>query len=168
MAIRPYRDILPNIDSTAYVDESAQVIGDVNIGAESGIWPGVVVRGDVNTIRIGARTNIQDNTVCHVTRRTHPLVVGDDCTIGHAAILHGCTLENHSFIGMGAIVMDGAVIGEFSMVAAGALVTQGKKIPPRMLVVGSPAKAVRELTDDEVEAIRKSAVNYVADRLHFM
>lgn len=168
MAIRPYKNILPTIDPTAYVDASAQVIGDVVIGAESGIWPCVVIRGDVNHIRIGARTNVQDGSVLHVTRKTHPLVIGDGVTIGHATIIHGCTLEYFSFIGMGATVMDGAVIGEFSMVGAGALVTQGKVIPPRTLVVGAPAKVVRELTDAEVARIRKSADNYVADRLHYM
>ncbi|MDH4229669.1 MAG: gamma carbonic anhydrase family protein [Nitrospirota bacterium] len=168
MALRRYKDIFPKVDASAYVDESAQVIGDVVIGAESGIWPGVVVRGDVNYIRIGARTNIQDNSTLHVTRRTHPLVVGDDCTVGHAVILHGCTLRDHAFIGMGAVVMDGAEVGEFAMVGAGALVTQGKQIPPRSLAVGSPAKVVRELTDDEVERIRRSAKNYVEDRLNFM
>lgn len=168
MAIRPYKNILPKIDPTAFVDESAQVIGDVTIGAESSVWPLVVIRGDVNVITIGARTNIQDGSVLHVTRKTHPLVIGDDITIGHATIIHGCTLENFSFIGMGATVMDGAVVGEFAMVGAGALVTQNKVIPPRTLAVGAPAKPVRDLTDEEVERIKKSAVNYAADRLHFM
>lgn len=168
MAIRAYKGILPKVDPTAYVDESAQVIGDVVIGAESGIWPCVVIRGDVNIIRIGARTNIQDGSVLHVTRRTHPLLIGDNITIGHATIIHGCTLADYSFIGMGATVMDGAEIGEFAMVGAGALVTQGKVIPPRTLAVGAPAKPIRELTDEEVERIRKSADNYVADRLGYM
>jgi carbonic anhydrase/acetyltransferase-like protein (isoleucine patch superfamily) len=166
--IRPHKGRMPKVDPTAFVDESAQVIGDVVIGPESSIWMNVVVRGDVNHIRIGARTNVQDGSVLHVTRRTHPLVLGDDCTVGHAVILHGCTLENHAFIGMGATVMDGAVIGEFAFVGAGALVTQGKRIPPRTLVMGAPAKPVRELTDEEVEAIRKSARNYVGDRLDYM
>jgi carbonic anhydrase/acetyltransferase-like protein (isoleucine patch superfamily) len=159
---------MPKVDPTAFVDESAQVIGDVTVGPESSIWMQVVVRGDVNTIRIGARTNIQDGSVLHVTRRTHPLTLGDDCTVGHAVILHGCTLEDHAFIGMGATVMDGAVIGQFAFVGAGALVTQGKHIPPRSLAVGSPAKVVRTLTDEEVERIRRSARNYVADRLDYM
>ncbi|MBI5137080.1 MAG: gamma carbonic anhydrase family protein [Nitrospirae bacterium] len=166
--LRPYKGILPKVDPSAFVDASAQVIGDVVIGAESGIWMGVVVRGDVNTIRIGARTNVQDNSVLHVTRRTHPLVIGDDVTIGHGVIVHGCTLNNHAFIGMGATVMDGAVVGEFAMVGAGSLVTQGKEIPPRTLAIGSPARVVRELTDDEVERIRRSARNYVQDRLEYM
>ncbi|MFQ5508833.1 MAG: gamma carbonic anhydrase family protein [Leptospirillia bacterium] len=166
--IRPYKGIHPRIDPTAYVDESAQVIGDVVIGPESSIWPGVVIRGDVNTIRIGARTNVQDNSVLHVTRRTHPLVLGDDVTVGHAAILHGCTLANLTFIGMGATVMDGALIGELAMVGARALVTQGREIPPGMLAVGAPAKPVRALTDEERAVIRQSAINYVEDRLAFM
>ncbi len=168
MAIRPHKGRFPKVDPTAFVDESAQVIGDVTIGPESSIWMNVVVRGDVNHIRIGARTNVQDGSVLHVTRETHPLVIGDDVTIGHAAIIHGCTLENHAFIGMGATVMDGAVIGEFALVGAGALVTQGRKVPPRTLVMGSPAKPVRELTDAEVAQIRRSARNYVNDRLAFM
>jgi len=166
--LRPHKGRFPKVDPTAFVDLSAQVIGDVTIGPESSVWMNTVVRGDVNHIRIGARTNIQDGSVLHVTRRTHPLVVGDDVTVGHAVILHGCTLENHAFIGMGATVMDGAVIGELALVGAGALVTQGKHIPPRMLAVGSPAKAIRPLTDEEVEGIRQSARNYVADRLHYM
>ncbi len=166
--IRSYRGIRPDIDPTAYVDESAQVVGDVVIGPESGIWMNTVIRGDVNTIRIGARTNIQDGSVLHVTRRIHPLTIGDDVTIGHAAIIHGCTLMNHSFIGMGATVMDGAVVGEFTMVAARALVTQGKTYPPGTLLVGSPAKPVRDLTEAEVERIRQSARNYVQDRLDYM
>lgn len=166
--IRPYKGILPTVDASAYVDESAQVIGDVVIGAESGIWMNTVVRGDVNTIRIGARTNIQDGCVLHVTRRIHPLVIGDDVTIGHGAIIHGCTLANHSFIGMGATVMDGAVIGEFTMVGARALVTQGKAFPPGTLLMGSPAKPVRDLTEAEIERIRQSARNYVLDRLDYM
>jgi carbonic anhydrase/acetyltransferase-like protein (isoleucine patch superfamily) len=168
MALRPHKGRLPKVDPTAFVDTSAQVIGDVTIGPESSIWMNVVVRGDVNHIRIGARTNVQDGSVLHVTRETHPLVIGDDVTIGHAAIIHGCTLENHAFIGMGATVMDGAVIGEFALVGAGALVTQGRKVPPRTLVMGSPAKPVRELTDAEVARIRRSAGNYVNDRLAFM
>jgi len=168
MALRAHRGRLPKVDPTAFVDESAQVIGDVTIGAESSIWMNVVVRGDVHSIRIGARTNVQDGSVLHVTRQRHPLVIGDDVTIGHAAVIHGCTLENHAFIGMRATVMDGAVIGEFALVGAGALVTQGRKIPPRTLVMGAPAKPVRELTDAEVEQIRRSAKNYVNDRLAFM
>jgi gamma-carbonic anhydrase len=168
VALRAHKGRLPKVDPSAFVDESAQVIGDVTIGPESSVWMNVVVRGDVNHIRIGARTNVQDGSVLHVTRQTHPLVIGDDVTIGHAAVIHGCTLENHAFIGMAATVMDGAVIGEFAFVAAGALVTQGRRIPPRTLVMGSPAKAVRELTEEEVARIRRSARNYVNDRLAFM
>jgi carbonic anhydrase/acetyltransferase-like protein (isoleucine patch superfamily) len=166
--IRPYRDILPKVDPSAFVDDSAQVIGDVTIGAESGIWMGTVARGDVNTIRIGARTNIQDNCTLHVTRRRFPLTIGDDVTIAHGVIVHGCTLKNHAFIGMGATVMDGAVVGEFAMIGAGSLVTQGKDIPPRTLAMGSPARVVRDLTEEEIERIRQSARNYVQDRLDYM
>ena len=127
-----------------------------------------VIRGDVNTIRIGARTNVQDLCMLHVTRRRYGLTIGDDVTVGHSVILHGCTLESHAFIGMGATVMDGAVIGAFAMLGAGALVTQGKQIPPGTLALGSPARPVRDLTEDEIERIKKSAINYVADRLHYM
>ena len=159
---------MPTVDSTAFVDPSAQVIGDVTLGAESGIWMNTVVRGDVNVIRIGARTNVQDGCVLHVTRRRYALTIGDDVTIGHGVIVHGCTLMNHSFIGMGATVMDGAVVGEFAMVGAGALVTQGKEIPPGTLAVGAPARVVRDLTEDEIQRIRQSAINYVQDRLEYM
>ena len=159
---------MPVVDSTAFVDPSAQVIGDVTLGAESGIWMNTVVRGDVNVIRIGARTNVQDGCVLHVTRRRYALTIGDDVTIGHGVIVHGCTLMNHSFIGMGATVMDGAVVGEFAMVGAGALVTQGKEIPPGTLAVGAPARVVRDLTEDEIQRIRQSAINYVRDRLDYM
>jgi carbonic anhydrase/acetyltransferase-like protein (isoleucine patch superfamily) len=166
--IRPHKGRMPKVDPTAFVDDSAQVIGDVVIGAESSIWMNTVVRGDVNHIRIGARTNVQDGSVLHVTRRTHPLVIGDDVTIGHAAVIHGCTLEDHAFIGMGATVMDGAVVGSFAFVAAGALVTQGRHIPPGTLAMGAPAKPVRDLTERELERIRASARNYVKDRLDYM
>jgi carbonic anhydrase/acetyltransferase-like protein (isoleucine patch superfamily) len=161
--IRPYRDKTPVIDSTVYVDPGAQVIGDVVIGAHSSIWCNAVVRGDVNIIRIGARTNVQDLAMLHVTRRTASLHIGDEVTIGHSAILHGCTVNNRCLIGMGAIVMDGAVVGEESIVGAGALVTEGTVIPPRSLAIGAPAVVRRSLRPDEIAFLAQSAANYVRD-----
>jgi carbonic anhydrase/acetyltransferase-like protein (isoleucine patch superfamily) len=161
--IRSYRGTAPVIDPTAYIDPGAQVIGDVVIGPQSSVWCNAVVRGDVNTIRIGARTNIQDLSMLHVTRRTAPLRVGDEVTVGHAVILHGCTIKDRCLIGMGAIVMDGAVVGEESIIGAGALVTEGTVIPPRSLAVGVPAAVKRPLRPEEIAFLARSAENYVQD-----
>ncbi len=161
--IYPFKDKKPVIDSTALVVDSAQIIGDVVIGEGSSIWFNAVVRGDVNYIRIGKRTNIQDGCVLHVARRTHPLVVGDEVTVGHNVTLHACTVGSRCLIGMGAVIMDGAEVGEESIVGAGALVTQGRIIPPGSLVLGSPAKVKRQLTEDEKRDIRDSANHYVGD-----
>lgn len=166
--IRAYRGIVPTVAPSAFVDESAQVIGDVVIGEESGVWMTVVMRGDVNFIRLGDRSNIQDGTIVHVMRGTHPTIIGNEVTIGHAACIHGCTIEDRVLIGMGAIVLNGAVIGHDSIVAAGALVVEGATIPPRSLVMGSPAKVRRALTDEEVESIGRYASNYVRYRLDYM
>jgi carbonic anhydrase/acetyltransferase-like protein (isoleucine patch superfamily) len=166
--IRPYRGQLPRVDPSAYVDDSAQVIGDVEIGAESSIWMAVVIRGDVNHIRIGGRSNVQDGCVVHVMKNTHPTMIGDDVTIGHAAVIHGCTIENRCLIGMGAILLNGAHVGRDSIVAAGALVVEGMKIPPRSLVMGSPAKLRRSLKDEEVADIQMYADRYVQYRLDYM
>lgn len=165
--IAPFRGIWPSIHETAFVAPSADVIGDVKIGAESSVWFQVVIRGDVHTIRIGRRTNIQDHSMLHVTRRTSPLVVGDEVTVGHRVTLHGCTVGNRILIGMGAILLDDCVIGDDSIVAAGALVTKGKRFPPRSLIIGSPAKAARELTEEEVAFLKKSAANYVGDSVEY-
>jgi carbonic anhydrase/acetyltransferase-like protein (isoleucine patch superfamily) len=162
--LRPYRGRLPVVHPTAYVDASAQVIGDVEIGAESSVWMNAVVRGDVNTIRIGDRSNVQDGTVVHVMHGTHPTRVGDDVTIGHAAIVHGCTIGNRVLIGMGATILNGAVIGDDTIVAAGTLVTEGAVIPPRSLVMGSPGKVRRTLSDEDVASILEYAANYVRYR----
>ena len=159
--IRPYRGRLPTVHPSAYVDESAQVIGDVEIGEDASLWMNVVVRGDVNSIRIGRRSNIQDGTVVHVMHDTHPTRIGDEVTVGHGAVVHGCTIESRVLIGMGAIVLNGAEVGSDSIVAAGTLVTEGMHIPPRSLVMGSPGKVRRPLTDDEVASIRQYADNYV-------
>lgn len=159
--LRPFRDTFPTVSPTAFIADSADVIGRVTIGDDSGIWFGAVLRGDVNQITIGNRSNIQDQSVVHVDR-THPAQIGDDVTIGHGAIVHGCTIGNGSLIGMGAIILDGAVIGENVLVGAGSLVPQGKVIPPRSLVMGSPAKIIRALTEEEVEQLMDSANRYVA------
>ncbi len=159
--LRPYKGILPQVDPSAYVDESAQVIGDVHLGADSSVWMNVVIRGDVNVIRIGERSNIQDGTIVHVMRDTHPTLVGRDVTVGHAALLHGCTIGDRCLIGMGAQLLNGAEIGSDSIVAAGTLVTEETKIPSRSLVMGRPGKVKRALTDDEVASILDYAERYV-------
>lgn len=161
--IRSYRGTVPTIHPSVYIDPGAQVIGDVVIGSQSSIWCNTVVRGDVNQIRIGARTNVQDLCVLHVTRRTAALHIGDEVTIGHGVILHGCTIKDRCLIGMGSIVMDGAVVGEESIVGAGALVTEGTVIPPRMLAVGAPAVVRRPLRPEEIAFLAQSAENYVRD-----
>ncbi len=165
--LRPYRGGMPVVHPTAFVDESAQVIGDVQIGAESSVWMNAVIRGDVNAIRIGERTNVQDGTVIHVMHHTHPTAVGDDVTIGHGAIVHGCTVGSRVLIGMGAILLNGSTIGEDTIVAAGSLVTEDAVVPPRSLVMGSPARVRRALTDDEVRFVLESAGNYVRYRLDY-
>ena len=159
---------MPAVDSTAYLDESAQIIGDVTIGAESSVWMNVVVRGDVHRITIGRRSNLQDGTIVHVMRGTHPTAIGDEVTIGHGAIVHGCTVRDRVLIGMGAILLNGVDIGEDSIVAAGTLLAEETRIPPRSLVMGSPGRIRRELTDAEVASIRDYAERYVGYRLDYM
>jgi carbonic anhydrase/acetyltransferase-like protein (isoleucine patch superfamily) len=166
--IRPFRGTLPRIHPSVFVDESAQVIGDVEIGEDCGIWMNVVIRGDVNAIRIGSRTNIQDLTMIHVMFRTHPTIVGDGVTVGHCAILHGCTIGDNCLIGMGAQLLNGATIGRDCIVGAGSLVTEGTVVPPRSLVIGRPARVTRELTDAEVETIAGYARRYVEYRKDYM
>jgi carbonic anhydrase/acetyltransferase-like protein (isoleucine patch superfamily) len=166
--LRPFRGVLPRVHPTAFVDPSAQVIGDVEIGEESSVWMTVVIRGDVHRIRIGRRSNVQDGTIVHVMNQTHPTTLGDHVTVGHAALLHGCTVEDCCLIGMGAILLNGAHIGGNSIVAAGTLVTEGTRVPPRSLVMGSPGKVKRPLTDDEVASIRAYADRYVGYRLEYM
>jgi carbonic anhydrase/acetyltransferase-like protein (isoleucine patch superfamily) len=166
--LRAFRSIHPKIDPTAYVDESAQVIGDVEIGQESSVWMNVVIRGDVNTIRIGDRTNVQDGTIIHVMRGTHATRIGSEVTVGHAAVLHGCTIHDRVLIGMGAILLNGAEIGEDSIVAAGTLVPEEKTFPARSLLMGRPAALKRELTEKEVATIRDYADRYVGYRKDYM
>jgi carbonic anhydrase/acetyltransferase-like protein (isoleucine patch superfamily) len=167
MTLRTFEQIDPFIADDAYVDPAAVVIGDVTIGEQSSVWPQCVLRGDVNVIRIGARTNIQDGTIVHVTHdgefspggfATH---VGDDVTVGHRAIVHACTIEDRVLVGMGAIVMDGATVRSDVILGAGALVPPGKELESGWLYVGSPAKAQRELTDEEYRMLRYSAEHYV-------
>ena len=168
MAIRPYRGKLPVIQPSAYIDESAQVIGDVVIGAESSVWMQVVVRGDVNYIRIGDRTNVQDGTIVHVQHHTHPTVIGNDVTVGHGAVVHGCTIHDRVLVGMGAIILNGAEVGEDCIIAAGTLLTEGTVIPPRSMVMGSPGRVRRPLSDADVAMIREFSGNYVRYRLDYM
>jgi carbonic anhydrase/acetyltransferase-like protein (isoleucine patch superfamily) len=159
--IVPFRDVIPSVDPTVFVAASAVVIGDVVVGAESSLWFHTVVRGDVGPIRIGARTNLQDHVTVHVVGGEHDVTIGDDVTIGHRAIVHGCVLGHRVLIGMGAIVLDGVEIGADCLVGAGALVTPGTKVPPGRLVLGNPARVVRELRDEERTALLASAANYV-------
>ena len=166
--LRPYRGVLPRVAADAFVDQSAQVIGDVEIGTESSVWMNVVIRGDVNTVRVGRRTNIQDGTVVHVMNGTHPTSIGGDVTIGHAAVVHGCTIADRVLIGMGAILLNGASVGADSIVAAGSLITEGTSIPARSLVMGSPGRVKRALTDDEVASILQYSERYVGYRLDYM
>lgn len=167
-SIRPYRDILPTLGERAYVDEAARVIGDVVLGDDVSVWPFTVIRGDVNFVRIGARTNVQDGTVIHVSHDGphaklggFATVIGEDVTIGHKAIIHACRIEDAVLVGMGATVLDGAVIRKHAFVGAGALVAPGKVVGSGEMWLGSPAKCVRTLSDAEIEALYYSAGHYV-------
>lgn len=166
--LRPYRGQMPRVHPTAFIDASAQVIGDVDIGEGSSVWMCVVMRGDVNRIRIGRRSNVQDSTVVHVMKDTHPTQIGDDVTIGHGAIVHGCTIEDRCLIGMGAILLNGVTVGSGSIVAAGTLLPEGTQVPPRSLVMGSPGKVRRTLSDADLDEIQMYADRYVAYRLDYM
>jgi len=158
--IESFQEIKPKIHETAFVAETAIVIGDVEIGEESSVWFGSILRGDVNYIRIGARTNIQDGSIIHVSTKTHPTVFEDEITLGHRVTLHGCYIETNCLIGIGAIVLDGARIGRDSLIAAGSLITPNTQIPPRSLVMGSPARIKRELNNDEIYNLSRFWQNY--------
>jgi len=158
--ILPFGSSVPIIAADAFIAPTATVIGDVGIGTGSSIWFGTVVRGDVRDIRIGERTNIQDNSVVHVTKGKHSTVIGSDITIGHHATIHGCVLEDHCFIGMGATVMDGVVVESRAMVAAGALLTPGKRVKRGELWAGNPAKPLRMLSEEELATLGHAAVSY--------
>lgn len=159
--VRSYRGIVPTIAESAYVDDSAQVIGDVHIGERSSIWLNVSIRGDVNHIRIGDETSIQDNTVLHVERDIYPLQIGNRVTVGHRAVLHGCTIEDNVLIGIGAIVLNGARVGAGAVIAAGALVPERMEVPPNALVMGTPGKVRRDVTPEERQRFAQNCQNYV-------
>jgi len=167
MPIRSFEGIHPSVGERVYIDDMATVVGDVVMGDDVSIWPYCAIRGDVRHIRIGARSNVQDNTVLHVTHDGPytpggmPLLIGEDVTIGHAAILHACTVEDACLIGMGSVVLDGARIGKNAMVAAGAVVTPGKVVESGTLWAGNPARMLRRLSETEIEALYYSAKNYV-------
>ena len=160
MPIYPYRDKTPIVADDVFLAPGAHVIGDVEIGAKSSVWFGAVIRGDVFHIRIGSNTNIQDNTVIHVTTDRNATSIGNNVTVGHTAVLHGCTILDGALIGMGAMVMDRAVIGEGALVGAGSLVTEGTEIPPGMLAIGRPARALRPLTPEELQHVRWASDHY--------
>jgi len=159
--IRTFQGIKPTVPKSCFIDATAVVIGDVVMGEACSVWFNAVIRGDVNYIRIGNRTNVQDLCMLHVTHDTHPLLIGSEVTIGHHVVLHGCTIQDRVLVGMGAIIMDGAVIGEDSVVGAGALVVEGTIVPPKSLVLGSPAKVKRSVTAKELAWVKDSAENYV-------
>lgn len=156
-----FKGVQPVIDQSVYVAPGAVIIGDVVIGPESSIWFGTVVRADVHYIRIGFQTNIQDQSILHVTGGTHPLHVGNRITVGHRAIIHGCTVEDGCLIGMGAVLLDGCHVGAEAIVAAGAVVAEGSHIPPRTLAMGVPAESRREITEKELTRARSSASHYI-------
>jgi carbonic anhydrase/acetyltransferase-like protein (isoleucine patch superfamily) len=159
--ILPYNGIYPKIDESVLICEGVQIIGDVEIGKESSIWFNTVIRGDVNYIRIGERTNVQDLSMLHVTYKKYPLIIGNDVTIGHSVTLHGCTVKDFVLIGMGAILLDNCVINSNSLIAAGALVKEKFIVPEGVLVAGVPGKIVRDLTLQEIEKVKRGAKNYL-------
>jgi carbonic anhydrase/acetyltransferase-like protein (isoleucine patch superfamily) len=160
--IAPYDGAQPALGSGCFIAPGVVLIGTVRVGADSSIWFNSTVRGDVHTITIGEETNVQDNSVLHVTHDTHPLVIGNRVTCGHAVRLHGCTIEDEVLVGIGATVLDGAIVRSHSMIAAGAVVTPGTEVPSGVLVAGVPAKPIRELRPEEIEDIHASAKRYVA------
>jgi gamma-carbonic anhydrase len=160
ITIIPFEGKSPNIHPGVFIASGARIIGDVEIGEKSSVWFNVVIRGDVHYIKIGTRTNIQDLTMCHVTHRKYPLVIGNDVTVGHSAVLHGTTIHDRVLIGMGAKVLDRSVVGSNSLIAAGSVVREGFEVPEGVLVAGVPAKIIRELTDAERAAVAQGALNY--------
>ncbi|MDF2625234.1 MAG: gamma carbonic anhydrase family protein [Kosakonia cowanii] len=165
--LRPYKDLFPTIGQRVMVDPTSVIVGDVRMAEDVGIWPLVVIRGDVNYVEIGARTNIQDGSVLHVTHKSsynpegNPLLIGEDVTVGHKVMLHGCTIGHRVLVGMGSIVLDGAVIEDEVMIGAGSLVPQNKRLESGYLYLGSPVKQIRPLTEAEIEGLKYSANNYV-------
>jgi carbonic anhydrase/acetyltransferase-like protein (isoleucine patch superfamily) len=159
--LRTFQGVTPTIPPSCFIADTAVLIGNVVMGEACSVWFNAVIRGDVHYIRIGSRTNVQDLCMLHVTHDTHPLVIGNDVTIGHNVVLHGCTIHDRVLVGMGAIIMDGAVIGEDSIVGAGALVVEGTVVPQKSLILGSPARIRRPTTEAELAWIKESADNYV-------
>ena len=159
--IRSFKDKHPKVAATAFVEPSAQIVGDVHLGEHSSVWFNCVLRGDVNAIRVGHSTNIQDGTIIHVNADRFPTIIGNYVTVGHGVILHGCLVKDRALIGIGSIVLDGAEIGEESLVGAGALVTPGTAVPPRSLVMGSPARVRRQISDEEVAFIDEHWKHYL-------
>lgn len=174
LTIRPYLDQTADLGERVWIDPDATVIGQVKLGDDVSIWPRSVLRGDVNRIEVGARTNIQDGTICHVTHDGRytpggiPLILGEDITVGHAAILHACTIGDRCLIGMGALVLDGATIEPDVMLGAGSLVSPGKRLESGWLYVGRPAQPVRRLSEKELEMLRYSAAHYVKLKDHYL
>lgn len=166
--IRTFQGIKPTIPDSCFIEDTAVVIGDVVLGEDCSVWFNAVIRGDVNHIRIGNRTNVQDLCMLHVTHDTHPLIIGNEVIIGHSVVLHGCTIKDRVLVGMGAIVMDGAVIGEDSVVGAGALVVEGTVVPPKSVILGSPGRVRRGVSDAELAWIKESAANYVKYARQYM
>lgn len=162
MASLSYDGITPRIHPSAFVHESAQLIGDVHLAEDTSVWPTCVLRGDSGTITIGARTNVQDGTICHATRGVSVTTVGLECTIGHRVILHGCTVGNSCLVGMASTLLDGVVLGDWCFVAAGSLLTPGKVFEPRSFIMGAPAKRVREVSAADMESMVRSWKGYVA------
>ncbi|MGR5178667.1 gamma carbonic anhydrase family protein [Vibrio parahaemolyticus] len=173
-SIRSYKGISPQLDDSVYIDETSVIVGDVRLGKDASVWPLVAARGDVNHIIIGDRTNIQDNSVLHVTHKNaenpegYPLIIGNDVTIGHKVMLHGCTIKDRVLVGMGSIVLDGAIIESDVMIGAGSLVPPNKKLESGYLYVGSPVKQARPLTDKERAFLVRSANNYVQNKNDYM
>ena len=166
--IRAYKGIAPQVAATAFIEASAQIIGDVHIGEHASVWFNCVLRGDVHFIRIGANTNIQDGTIIHVSSGRFPTFIGNAVTVGHGVVLHGCTVKDRVLVGIGAIVLDNVTIGEESLIAAGSLLTPGTVIPARSLVMGAPAKVRREVTDEEIARINENWQHYIELKHSYM
>ncbi|MDO4535908.1 MAG: gamma carbonic anhydrase family protein [Clostridium perfringens] len=165
--IKSFKDAVPKISSKAYIAENATIIGNVNIKENASIWFGSVLRGDVGSITIGKRSNVQDNSVIHVDKDLN-VIIGDDVTIGHSTIIHGCYIGNNSLIGMGSVILNGAKIGNNTLIGAKTLITQNKSIPDGVLVLGNPGKVIRKLTEDEILSLKKSAENYVTESKEYI
>ena len=166
--IRSYKGIKPAIAATAFIEASAQIVGDVHIGEHSSVWFNCVIRGDVHHVRIGHSTNIQDGSIIHVTNGQFPTIIGNYVTVGHGVMLHGCTIKDRSLIGIGSIILDGVTIGEESFIAAGSLITPGTEIPPRSMVMGSPARVRREVTEDELARIDTHWKHYIEYKTQYL